>query len=224
MIRRAAFGVMRVLLLLMLVFVCGGGDPSPAVEPKFLSPDETQQFLLRIRENLGSLRTLRADFLQQRRMEAFMDTLTAKGTCYFQAPDKLRWELKEPYHSALVYNQGEVGKFLYEDGRARRLNPPGREIMTEVLKFITGWMWGDFESTKKFFDLQIEEGDALLIRLLPRSTKLKDVVRSIELSVRDDPWQVNGVTIREMRGDEIVITFSRQERNVKLDEALFALQ
>ena len=197
--------------------------PPAAINLRELSPQETQRFLTRVRHKLGSMKTLRADFIQERRMAAFIDTLTAKGTCYFMAPGRIRWELREPYRSALVFSEGKVAKFLYEDDRLRKLNPGGKGVMKEVLQMIALWLHGDFEGTKEFFDLQVLRGSVFILRLEPRHKQMQEMIRAIELTMDADSYHIKKVTIRESRGDQIVITFVHEELNVDLDEALFAV-
>ncbi len=197
--------------------------PSAPIDVRELSPQETQSFLTRVRQKLSSMQTLRADFIQERRMGAFIDTLTAKGTCYFMAPGRIRWELREPYRSALVFSDGKVAKFLYEDDRLRKLNPGGKGVMKRVLQMIALWLHGDFEGTKEFFDLRVLRGSVFILRLEPRHKQMKEIIRAIELTMDADSNHIKKVTIRENRGDQIVITFVHEELNVDLDEALFAV-
>lgn len=197
--------------------------PPAPIDLRELSPQETQRFLTQVRQKLSSMKTLRADFIQERRMAAFIDTLTAKGTCYFMAPGKIRWELREPYRSALVFSEGKVAKFLYEDDRLRKLNPVGKGVMKQVLQMIALWLHGDFEGTKEFFDLQVLRGPVFILRLEPRHKQMAEMIREIELTMDADSKHIKKVTIRENRGDQIIITFVHEELNVDLDEALFAV-
>ncbi len=160
----------------------GNGLPEAPSRAHALSPEATRRFLTEMKQKLGALKTLKADFIQQRRMSAFMDTLTATGTCYFRSPDRIRWELKEPYHSALVFSEGKVAKFLFDNDRARKLNPASGEIMAEVLKMISLWMRGDFESSESLFNLQVERRPAVHVRLTPRSDTIRHVVHWVELT------------------------------------------
>ena len=218
-----------IILATLLCFISApaqaetGEQPAAPETAERLSPEAQERFLGQVRQKLSNLKSLQADFVQERRMAAFMDTLTAKGTCYFRAPDRIRWELKEPYRSALVFNKGKVAKFLYDHDRLRKLNPGSKEIMKEILKFISRWMQGDFDSSKEHFYMQVEKNDVFLVRLTPRATQMKDMIHAIELTVDGDYAHIKSVTIREARGDRIVITFLHEKRNVDLAEDLFAL-
>ncbi|MFQ5591692.1 MAG: outer membrane lipoprotein carrier protein LolA [Phycisphaerae bacterium] len=218
-----------VIQAVILAFVCAAGRvhaagaPAPSTAPHELSDEQTQRFLSDISDKLGSVTTLRADFVQERRMAAFIDPLTAKGTCFFMAPQRIRWELKEPYRSALLFNDGKVAKVLYEDGRPRRLEHGSREVMRQVLRIIALWMRGDFDAAKEYFDTQVLRDSVYRLRLTPRGEEMAAIIRTIELAVDPESKRIRQITIREARDDQIVITFVREEVNIALDEALFAV-
>ena len=223
---RAKSALFLVLLILSPEARSDAGDAVKSPAPKTgkrLSPEEARRFLVQVSEKLGTLKTLQAEFVQERHMSAFVDTLTAKGTCYFQAPDKIRWEMAEPYRSALVFSEGKVAKFMYERDRWRRLDLGSKEIMKEVLKLISLWMRGDFESSKELFELALRRDGAVVVNLIPRFEQMKEVLSLIELTVDAESKHIDKVTIQEPRGDEIVITFVDKKWNIELDEDLFKL-
>ena len=212
---------------------------SPPVTREKLSAERVDELLDLISQATRDLTSLKAEFTQRRHMEAFEDALVSKGTMYFAAPDKIRWELSEPYRSALVFDGERIAKFVYRKGERRKLKTGSAEIMQEVLKFIASWIQGDFESSRKVFDLQIErvcdgisdtrtdgqgnESCELNLVFTPRSSKMSERIRSIELAMRDESKDIDRVTIRESQGDHILIWFADQQRNLELAEDLFAL-
>ena len=96
--------------------------------------------------------------------------------------------------------------------------------MKQVLQMIALWLHGDFEGTQEFFDLQVLRGSVFILRLEPRHKQMQEMIRAIELTMDADSYHIKKVTIRESRGDQIVITFVHEELNVDLDEALFAVE
>jgi hypothetical protein len=50
------------------------------------------------------------------------------------------------------------------------------------------------------------------------------MIRSIRLTLNSESKHITNVTIQEDGGDEIVITFLREQWNAELDENLFAAQ
>jgi len=149
--------------------------------PSLLSADKTSRFLHDVADKLGSIRTLRAEFLQQRHMTAFVHTLTARGVCHFRSPSNLRWELLEPYPSALVYSGGQVAKFACIDGKSRRIDSPDEALMGEVLRLITLWMTGQFQSTEHIFDMTVHRHTRTVPRLVPSSSDVRRLIHSVDV-------------------------------------------
>ena len=172
-------------------------------------------------------------------MAAFEDTLVAEGTMYFKSPGNIRWELSEPYRSALVFDGERIAKFVYDDGQRRKLKVGSAEIMQEVLKFIALWIQGEFESSRKVFDIAIERVCTaatssrtdqpsetswhFILMLTPRSKGMMDRIRSVELTMDKDSKHIDQVTIRERQGDHILIRFTNRICDLEFAEDLFSL-
>jgi len=234
-------------LLIVLVCTCSSAmadddrsaEPSKPVMREKLSPEQAGELLDRISDTMRGLTSLKADFTQERHMAAFEDTLVARGTMYFRSPDNIRWELSEPYRSALVFDGERIAKFVFDDGHRRKLKVGSPEIMQEVLKFIALWIQGEFESSRRFFDLAIErvctatsssrtdkpsETNCHLVLLFtPRSKGMMDRIRSIELTMDKDSRDIDRVTIRERQGDQILIRFTNRICDLEFAEDLFSL-
>ena len=139
-----------------------------------LSKAEGDDFLERMRETAGGIRSLRCDFVQEQHIAAFLDTLRAKGVCYFENPEKLRWELTEPFVSILIYNGKEVAKFEMNEGKLRKKRLGGEEMLRQVLGQIMAWMRGDFVATEKTYGVAVQKGEKeYAIVLVPKSEKLR---------------------------------------------------
>ncbi|UCE58693.1 MAG: outer membrane lipoprotein carrier protein LolA [Phycisphaerales bacterium] len=214
-------------------------EPTISEQRERLNSQQTDDLLAQIGDTLSGLKSLKADFVQQRHMAAFEDALVAKGTMYFQTPGKIRWELREPYRSALIFDGDSVAKYLLDEPRPRRLKAGSSEVMKEVLRFIALWIQGDFERSRRVFDLhvereclaprrgevdgQVEEVCVFFLVFTPRSSRMTERIRSIELALDEDSTHIDRVTIREKSGDHIVIRFANKQPNLKLADQLFAL-
>ena len=87
-----------------------------------LGPVEQQQFLQEMTIALDDVKNFRVEFEQQRHLSIMMEPLISKGICYFEVPDKLRWEIDEPYSSILIYNEDQIAKFEIDQGQLKKLN------------------------------------------------------------------------------------------------------
>ncbi|MBN1865701.1 outer membrane lipoprotein carrier protein LolA [Candidatus Sumerlaeota bacterium] len=216
------FLVLLILFHAMAMRVSAQETTSPTASSYRLSSDaERDRFLSSMPETLREIRSLRAEFVQTRHLTAFLDTLEARGVLCFAPPDKLRWELVEPYATVLIYDGRSVAKFDRIEGELRRANMGGEELMRELLGQISRWMQGRFETARDLYRLELYEGDDYRLVMRPSAEELRRMIEAVELSIDPVSRQVERVTIREPGEDYVEIRFARREINPTLDPRLF---
>ena len=218
----------RIIILTVLsIFISSSSilhGAEKSVEPyRELSASEMEVILARMTENIQSVKNLRAEFIQERHMAMFLDVLSAQGVLYFEMPDKLRWELTEPYASILIFNSGNVAKFNREKGKYVRMNLGMEDMFRESLRQIISIMRGDFRKVQKDYNISMAYGGDYRLVMRPVSAGMAKVIKSLDLSIDQRSNYVTTIVIREPKGDSIEIRFSDQEENSAFDQRLFDL-
>lgn len=214
-----------VIWTVLLLGICHAAAYASSKEESYrqLSSKEENEFFQQMREALGTVKTLKADFIQRRHLLLFLDTLTAEGICWFKTPDRLRWELIKPYRSILIYNKNQVAKFDLEDGNRKRRKPAAYDILREVLKEITAWMKADFARSREIYKVCVLKGDDFRVMLIPRTKEMLRHLKSIRLSIDPLSMHVKSVVIREIENDYMEIEFVNQETNIEFEDRIFDL-
>ncbi len=188
-----------------------------------LTCKEENEFFQQMQEALGTVKNLKADFIQRRHLLLFLDTLTAEGICWFKTPDRLRWELIKPYRSILIYNKNQVAKFDFEDGNRRIRKPAAYDILRQVLKEITAWMKADFARSREIYEVCVLKGEDFRVMLIPRTKEMLRHLKSIRLSIDPVSMHVKSVVIRETENDYMEIEFINEETNIEFEDRIFDL-
>jgi len=186
-----------------------------------LNTQKQQPFLRHMTSAAADIKNFRTDFIQQRHLSVLHEPLLSRGICFFEAPDKLRWELTSPFRTVLIYNADQVAKFEPEKDHLRKMNFGGGDVMRNVLRQIISWMRGDFNSAGAVYDLQIEKGTPVILKLIPKSKKLRRSLRFIQLFTTPATYRVQRVRIQESDTDYIQIDFEHMRENLALPPALF---
>ena len=183
--------------------------------------DEQKEILQTITQKLSSVKNLKAKFKQSRHMEILINPLVCEGYCYFEKPDKLRWELIKPYQSILIYNANSVAKFDVNDGKINKLSLGTEDLMREILKQIISWMQGDFSKAAEIYDLKIYKSKTYRLVLIPKSEELIKSIQSIEMVFKKDLKNISIVRINESAENHIKIQFSNEQNNINIDARTF---
>lgn len=200
----------------------GGAAAAPAYVP--LTAAEEKAFLAELAATLGPIRTLRAEFEQERHIALFEQPLRASGRFAFAKPDRLRWEVRSPYVSLLLLNARGVAKFDEVDGALRRMNPGSEDLLREVLRQIAAWIRGDFSAARELYDLTLERGPDHRLRMAPKSKEMAKRILAVEIHFDPETHRVRRVIIREPGDDHLEIRFFREEQDLDLDPRLFDLE
>jgi outer membrane lipoprotein-sorting protein len=174
-----------------------------------------------IEDNLHSVKTLKADFVQERHIALFFDLLRSEGILAFERPDKLRWEIKEPYRTLMLFNSNDVAKFRIEDGKIKKANFGMEDILRGTLGQIITILKGDFGKSMEAYDFEVMEGSAYLLKLTPKSEGQAKMILSLELFFDPQSLQMSQIIIREPHDDFMKITFNKHRINETLSDRLF---
>ena len=207
-------------LLLLCLPLKGGLGPEQASDP--LPDAECRAVLKEMAQSLLSHATLKARFLQDRRLALFDDVLKMKGYFYYQKPGRIRWEFTDPYASILlVLEDGRLERFDVAAGKAIKVPTDDRQISGEVLNQISRWMSGDLDRALKDFEVKMVRGASYHLTLRPKSQALAGFLSQIEFEIDARSYLVLAITLRESGNDATVIRFLDQSVDAALPDRLF---
>ncbi len=216
---------MVVSIIFTVALFCLGGSMSHAAGGGAKNPVNpgVDEVIKEITASLQSVKTLKAEFTQERHLAIFLDVLSSRGIFYFEMPGKLRWEITEPFSSILIFNGGYVAKFNRENGAYVRMKLGMEDVLQEVLNQILAIMHGDFEKVHKVYGITVIPGNDRRLVLKPLSAGLAKVIKDMELSIDRNTNHVTKIVIHEPHDDYIEIRFLAEEQNGTLDRGIFDL-
>jgi outer membrane lipoprotein-sorting protein len=166
------------------------------------------------------VRTVRATFVQEKRLPILTRPLRSEGSFCFRRPGAIRWEYRTPVQSVLVSDGGDVRRFLRQDGAWVPQSDAGMEAMRMVLDEIARWLSGRFDESEAFA-ATLHPGTPATIELLPKDDAVARFVTRIVVTLSETPGAVGAIDIFEGEQASTRIEFHDVELNVELDDALF---
>jgi outer membrane lipoprotein-sorting protein len=166
------------------------------------------------------LRSVQADFVQEKHLRILARPLVSRGRFVFQAPGNLRWEYQAPLQSILLMYGGKVRKFTGNNGQLVEEKRFRLDAMQVVLGEISNWLDGRFSDNEAF---ATEFRDARTIVLTPREEGLRSFITSIELRLADQAGLLDSVTLFEGPGSYTLISFTNRALNKEIPATLFTV-
>ena len=193
---------------------------SPAGLPK-MSDKDLQSLLDRLENTLGKIRTLEARFVQEKKLSIFRDIVKSEGLLVFQRPDRVRFEITEPFQSAIVTNGKSAARYELVDGAWKKLDAVDAEVMAMVTGQICSWIEGRFREKSDVYEISALASTPVTVVLTPRNERFRKYIEAIELSLAPDETKVTAVTVREPGGDSTVMRFTHERRDRDIPPEVF---
>ena len=158
----------------------------------------------------AALRSVQAEFTQEKNLKILVRPLVSRGVFAFQAPQSLRWEYLRPVHSVLLLHEGRMQKLIERDGRFEPDNGAGVDAMRIVLQDIGSWLDGRFTANPLFHVTRTGERTVVLI---PKEQGVQAVISRIELQLGPEQGVMERVTIFEGPDNFTRLTFTNAVLN-----------
>lgn len=180
--------------------------------------DDVDDTFAEIKKAREKIKTMVAAFSQERTIGLLSSTVKSEGEMTLVRPDKLRWELKSP--DAVVYWITPDGFAFSTASGGANVSKTAAKKFGDVLSDLLIFLGGDLDKLKTRYDFSVpSKKDGVVLRAAPKTEEVKKVVKSLELSVAADLWTVKKIVIEEKSGDRSVITFTKVQKDVKVDDA-----
>ncbi len=167
------------------------------------------------------LRSVQADFSQEKHLKILARPLVSRGVFAFQAPQSLRWEYRSPLHSIMLMHDGRIKKLVERDGRLQQDSGAGVDAMQVILQEIGSWLDGRFADNPMF---ATSRTDARTVVLTPKDQGLSAMISRIELRLGQQEGVMDSVTIFEGQDAFTRLTFTNTVLNREIPESFFTGQ
>lgn len=208
-------GVRRIYLLLISL---------PIVSLLLSGPvraTELGRFTKRLAASGKGTRTLRARFVQRKRLRLFKTDITTKGRISFQRPDKLRWETLPPDASVLLV-LGKRAELRIPGEQPRVIDLGRNRTMGILVEQLLVWLGAKPASDlERWYRVKIVKADgSTTLELSPKDASLRKQLTRIDVTFGAD-LAIKTVRVHQRKGDTTSIEFSGIKRNSRLGKGVF---
>ena len=180
-----------------------------------LNDQKQEQFLHKINVATTSMKTMRCDFVQTKKMKLMRNDMVSKGIMCFSSPNKLRWEYNAPYSYVFVLNGEKVS--VKSAKVTQNIDVQQNKMFRQLSKIILNSVTGGHLKSSADFNVEIwKNKDKYTARLLPKKKELKKLYRFIEISFNTALTMVETVRMEEMTGDITIVNL----KNVKINQPI----
>lgn len=180
-----------------------------------------REVALNLEKRLATLNSLEADFEQFYYSASISTPLQEKGKLFFQKPDLMRWEYRDPEKYVYVYTEGLSLAYFPEDNQLFRYTLSAEEKDSDLFRLLLGK--GSLEDVyfiePASFPSEVQK--PLQIKLIPRRERAWNYLL---LEVDEKTWLLKKLILFDGAGNKQEFRFSRIKPNPNLPARLFELE
>lgn len=169
----------------------------------------------------GEVRSLQAEFVQERRLPALKNPVSTPGTLAMLRPGKLRWELGDPVKTLAVSDGATMTLADVAKKQARRI--PADSARARQFTLLSDGAFRDLASFRDAFELvesRVTRG-IYQITVRPLDRTMRDKVPWLFLDIDPAKNELRALELELSDKSRIRTVFSKTQLNPSLDPAIF---
>ena len=166
------------------------------------------EILEQVQANTKTVKTVQADFVQEKTMQVFSKPLVIKGSLYLQKPDKFSWRTKSPMRYVMVSRAGTIKQWDDESRQVQEFSLTKNPAFSTAFNQMQGWFSGDYVALQKDYNIAVVSRKPLVLIFSPKPTMMAyGIIENVKVSFRDDMRYLSAIEIKEKNSDVTVINF-----------------
>lgn len=213
----------KLRLLLLIIFLLFVKNIFSQTEDfKEIIGKEKNDFIKQMQLVSKETTTLECNFIQKKEVAMLKNPSLAMGTMYYAALHNLRWEYVSP--RVLVFILNDKKTVVKNKNGIVDLEPQAKKMINNMTDIIIEMINGNVLTNNKNFTFNyLTNQKQVLIKLIPKSTKIKMGFSSIYIYVDAKTYLAQKIIMNESEGDITTILFSNIKRNIFINDDKFDL-
>lgn len=165
--------------------------------------------------------TIKSDFVQEKNLSMLSEKIVSKGKFWFKKENAVRMEYTSPFSYLMIINGSKI--YIKDNQKENRMSSRSNKLFQSINKIlmdcVKGTVFDNTDFTVKLFD----NNDTYLAEMTPVDKDMKNLFKKINVYLDKKNYLVKKIEMNEPSGDNTIITYSNQELNTNLPDALFAV-
>jgi outer membrane lipoprotein-sorting protein len=204
-----------VILSFLLVFV------AKAQYPGYKLMTDMSSFKKQFAESSQKTNTIKSDFVQEKNLGMLSEKIVSKGKFWFKKENAVRMEYTSPFQYLMIINGSKI--YIKDSQKENRLSAKSNKLFQSINKILMDCVRGTVFDNSDFSTRLFENSTNYLAELMPAGKDMKSLFQKINVYLDKKDYLVKKIEMYEPSGDNTIITYSNQELNSNLPDALFAV-
>ena len=208
---------MRKLFLILLIV--GAGLASNAQYTGYTLMSDLSKFKESFSAAAQKTNSIKSDFVQEKNLSMLSEKIVSKGKFWFKKDNKVRMEYNQPFQYLMILNNNNI--YIKDGQKENKISASSNKLFQQINRIVIDCVKGSAFSNTDFTINIFENKQTYLIELSPVAKNLKDIFKSINVTVDKKDYSVLSIQMNEVSGDYTLINFVNKQINASLPDALF---
>jgi len=197
--------------------------PMTAQTMKKASPAQAKEMIAKVNATAASIRTIKCDFTQTKKMSFLNEKMVSKGTMNYTNAGQLRWEYQTPYRYIFVINNGKVT--MKSASKTTTVNMASSRLFQSIARIMVSSVTGKSLSNSQDFTVQMyTAGTQWVAVMTPKSSEMKKMFKQVRLYFNPAHSMVSRVEMTEKNGDTTLIELTGVKTNTAIPASNFTIK
>jgi outer membrane lipoprotein carrier protein len=211
------------LFPILAAFCLAAVGPAVVAAPPVAAPATLEQVLKEVQKRQSAVKTLQADFTQQKTLALLAEPQLAGGTFIYEKPDKVRWNYAEPNPVTMLIAGGRMTTFYPKLSRAESLEV-GR-FQDRIFKYMgAGNAIGELATWFNFRFSDRKGESSWKLDLVPKTSQVAKRVKKITIWIDRTSYMTSKFEYVEADDDTTLYEFTSIRVNEPVPAAAFKLE
>jgi outer membrane lipoprotein-sorting protein len=166
--------------------------------------------------------SIKSDFTQDKNLSMLSEKITSKGNFWFKKDSRVRMEYTQPFKYLMILNKDKV--YVKDGAKESKVSTKSNKMFQQINKIMIDCMQGTMLDNTDFKTRVFENKTAALVELTPVSKGMKEMFKSINVTVDKKDFSVTSIQMLELSGDNPIMRFTNKELNASIPDTLFDIK
>ena len=166
--------------------------------------------------------SIKADFTQDKNLSMLSEKITSKGNFWFKKDSRVRMEYTQPFKYLMILNKDKA--YVKDGAKESKVSTKSNKMFQQINKIMIDCMQGTTLDNTDFKTHVFENKTNALVELTPVAKGMKEMFKSINVTVDKKDFSVVSIQMQELSGDNTIMRFTNKELNAAIPDTLFDIK
>ena len=189
------------------------------------SDPEINLLLGRLEEKISGVKTLETEFIQEKKLIVFNNTVVLKGKVFIQEPDLFAWHTDKPVRYIMVI-KGDIIRQWDEDTRqVQSLSLSRNPTFLVAVNQMKVWFSGKYSSLLNDYEAKIISSKPIVLEFVPKPSATSfNIIKKVRMAFQDDERYIARIDIEEKNQDSTSLVFINTKINSPINPSAWELR